>query len=387
LQFIESGNRMLPQPIINEPHAFTLSTEEKWKFYQENCNLLKEFNSDQHENSLEWYKKITRLLSILLIVTDPQEQFEIAPHILRLLELMIRKKIIHKVVMLLNRLEEDLLLEAVKIITLLATGPKIPHIPLESIFHPSKMTMKVLLVNDRTIGRLIKLLRTSNKKLKEQIIIALGTIAKYDKEPRDIILMSGSIEALIGCFVEPLDNSMIQKITWTLSIICGETLPKEAALKSGKIAVDVLTTVVKILPKTEDTETMANIFAILKHLLTLVEIRPDNINVWKQLVLRLTYQDSIVRKSSLAAVKNIITLNEIQTQFMLECGLVEQLNELLTSQSEEIRIETCSIISILGQKGHSWVIHYLILVCNRFRYSRYTFQTSLRGFIFTLGNH
>jgi hypothetical protein len=60
--------------------------------------------------------------------------------------------------LLLSKSKEDLLLEAVKIITLLAAGPRIPHIPSDSIFHPSKATMKVLLVNDRAIDNLIKLL-------------------------------------------------------------------------------------------------------------------------------------------------------------------------------------------------------------------------------------
>eukprot|EP00826_Nyctotherus_ovalis_P067028 TRINITY_DN9985_c0_g1_i10.p1 TRINITY_DN9985_c0_g1~~TRINITY_DN9985_c0_g1_i10.p1 ORF type:complete len:375 (-),score=83.76 TRINITY_DN9985_c0_g1_i10:938-2062(-) len=367
LQYVENRDKTLVSlyPATEIQHYpsqyFLLSAEEKWKFYQESCNILRDFNLiiaaiDSGEIFIEGYRKISRMLSILSLVTAPQERFEIAPYILRLFELVISTKLIHKVVSLLSLPDDAVLLEAARIITFLASGPRVPHIPFDSIFHPSKMTTKVLLINDRVIGKLINLLRIRSKEVREQVIVALGSIASYDKEPRDLILQLNGVEALIGLLAEPLEDSAIRKATWTLAVICGETLPKDAALKPEKIVIDILTVAVRIFTKTEDPETIANILTILKYLLVLVEIRVDNVNVWEQVVRMVTYPHSLVRCSALSAVKSIITLNEVQTQFMLESGLIAQLTELLTSQNRSVKTDACSILGLLCQKGHSWVI-------------------------------
>ena len=62
------------------------SSEEKLKYYQENCVLLNNFgsivsqiNQNVPEAVLDGCRKMVRLLNIMSVVTDPQERFDIAP--------------------------------------------------------------------------------------------------------------------------------------------------------------------------------------------------------------------------------------------------------------------------------------------------------------------
>ena len=100
---------------------------------------------------------------------------------------------------------------------------------------------------------------------------------------------------------------------------------------------------------------MINIFTILKHLLPLVEIRQDNANVWERLVQVLSYPDCLVKRASMNAIKNIISINDIQAQAIIEFGLIPQLTELLINQNQDVRIDACSILVSLGLKGYTWV--------------------------------
>ncbi len=86
-----------------------LSNEEKWKYYQENAELLNNFgiiaagvNAIEPDAILEGCRKLVRLLTILSVVSSPQERFEIASHILRLFDLMINSNVIQRVVALLG---------------------------------------------------------------------------------------------------------------------------------------------------------------------------------------------------------------------------------------------------------------------------------------------
>ena len=97
---------------------------------------------------------------------------------------------------------------------------------------------------------------------------------------------------------------------------------------------------------------------ILSYLLPLVEINTENMKVWERLVLLMAHPYLAVKRSVLNSTKNIVSTNDIQTQFMIECGLLNQLSELIVNQNQDVRIDACSVLTYLGKKGYSWVNFY-----------------------------
>ncbi len=343
--------------------GLTLSNEEKWKYYQENCEILNNFgtiaaaiNATEPGSILEGCRKLVRLLNILSVVNNPQERFEIASHLFRLFDLLINSNVIHRVVALLGAsTQPHIQWEATKIVTFFAPGPRVAHTPEDSIFHPTKMVTKALLINNGVIQKLLELIKSPCIEVKEQSVLALGFLARHDKEPRDLILMLGGIEILLGALAETRASTMIQKVTWTISILCGATLPRDAGLKPGKSVLEILGAIVKLLFESENAEIVGNVAGTLSYLLPLVEINADNMKVWERLVQLLGYPNHSVKRSTLSAIKNVVSANDIQAQFMVECGLIPQLSELLVNPNQDVRIDACSVLTFLGQKGYSWV--------------------------------
>ena len=90
-----------------------LSNEEMWKFYQENCEALNQFgaiaaaiNATDPPTILDGCRKLVRLLSILSVVSSPQDRFKISSHVLRLFDLLINSNVIYRVVALLGAAAE-----------------------------------------------------------------------------------------------------------------------------------------------------------------------------------------------------------------------------------------------------------------------------------------
>lgn len=99
------------------------------------------------------------------------------------------------------------------------------------------MATKILLINNGVIQKLLELVKSPCIEVKEQAVLALGFIARHDQEPRDFIVMLDGINILLSSMKETNVISMVLKLTWTLSIICGATMPGSSALKGEKLIV------------------------------------------------------------------------------------------------------------------------------------------------------
>lgn len=108
--------------------------------------------------------------------------------------------------------------------------------------------------------------------------------------------------------------------------------------------------------ETENADLLANIAGILRSLLPQINITGDNVGIWERLVLLLSHTSLTVKRSALHTIKNIITSNATQTQYMIECGLISKLSEVLINSNEDTRIDVCTVLALLGKQGYSWVI-------------------------------
>ena len=99
------------------------------------------------------------------------------------------------------------------------------------------MATKVLLINNGVVQKLVELVNSPCIEVKEQAILALGFLSRHDHEPRDVVLMLGGVDILLKSLMETTSDVIVQKITWTLSILCGATLPQNFTIKDSKTIV------------------------------------------------------------------------------------------------------------------------------------------------------
>jgi hypothetical protein len=138
-------------------------------------------------------------------------------------------------------------------------------------------------------------------------------MTRHDSEAKDVVVTLKAIDALLTTLNQTKSDLVIKKIIWTLSILCGATLPKDAILKTKEDIIKILSAVVTLLFTSNNPEVLTNVIAILKYLLPLLEIEEDNMNVWERLVQMLFFPNHIVKRSALSSVQNILELSDVQT--------------------------------------------------------------------------
>lgn len=137
---------------------------------------------------------------------------------------------------------------------------------------------------------------------------------RHDLEPRDLILALKGAEVLLALINETQTDSMIERVTWTLSILCGATHARTAAIKDLNIVVIILDSLAKLIFWKEEENILSNCITALSHLLPLVEMDKNNKKVWERLIQLLTHHSMTIKRAGILAISNIISLNDMQCQ-------------------------------------------------------------------------
>jgi hypothetical protein len=94
-----------------------------------------------------------------------------------------------------------------------------------------KMWHKSSLIEGGAVHNLIRLVLSPCVEVREQSIVCLGRLACHDAPVRDLMLDMGLYAALFNQINDGTSLSLLTKLTWTLSILCGHThhvpVPKE----------------------------------------------------------------------------------------------------------------------------------------------------------------
>lgn len=85
------------------------------------------------------------------------------------------------------------------------------------------MLFKVLVANEGALQTFLALLGSPVQEIKEQVVLAVGAFASNDPEPRDMILQSNLVPAILQQVSPLAPASMLRKVSWTLSVCCGVT--------------------------------------------------------------------------------------------------------------------------------------------------------------------
>ncbi|XP_047981071.1 importin subunit alpha-2-like [Salvia hispanica] len=197
----------------------------------------------------------------------------------------------------------------------------------------------------------VKLLGSPSDDVREQAVWALGNVAGDSPTCRDLVLGYGALGPLLAQLNEHAKLSMLRNATWTLSNFCrGKPQPK---FEQTSPALPIL----RQLIGSTDEEVLTDACWALSYL---SDGSNDKIQavidsgVCPRLVELLLHPSPSVLIPALRTVGNIVTGDDMQTQFIISNGALPSLLNLLNgSYKKSIKKEACWTISNItaGNKG------------------------------------
>jgi len=188
----------------------------------------------------------------------------------------------------------------------------------------------------------VHLLMSPNDDVREQAVWALGNIAGDSPPCRDLVLQSGAMQPLLQQLHQNSKLSMLRNATWTLSNFCrGKPQPEFTMVKPS------LPTLAQLI-FSPDEEVLTDACWALSYLSDGVNEKIQAVieaGVCRRLVELLLHHSPAVQTPALRTVGNIVTGDDLQTQFILNNNALPCLLALLASPKKGIRKEACWTIS------------------------------------------
>ncbi|KAK8960310.1 Importin subunit alpha-1 [Platanthera guangdongensis] len=189
----------------------------------------------------------------------------------------------------------------------------------------------------------VKLLGSPSDDVREQAVWALGNVAGDSPRCRDLVLGSGALMPLLAQLNDQAKLSMLRNATWTLSNFCrGKPQPN---FEQTKPALPAL----KHLIHSTDEEVLTDACWALSYLSDGTNDKIQSVieaEVVPRLVELLFHPSPSVLIPALRTVGNIVTGDDVQTQYVISHGALPFLLNLLTqSYKKSIKKEACWTIS------------------------------------------
>lgn len=207
---------------------------------------------------------------------------------------------------------------------------------------------------------LIELLLSSNADLREQSAWCLGNVAGDSAELRDLVLSHGAMEPLLQNIRNPASSSLLNNAVWTLSNFCRGK--PHVDLNMVRPAISVLSTIVDKNNMRKDT--IMDACWALSYLSDGPDVRiqailDDGDNIAHNLVKLLGNENPNAITPILRTLGNIVTGNDVQTQTVLDAGVLSRIGSLLVDPKKNIRKEACWLLSNIAA-GTQDQISYLM---------------------------
>eukprot|EP01084_Bolivina_argentea_P295624 509006_1 len=230
------------------------------------CVKMPDIVSELHQSvganditkATECVKSLADILSICNVFNSPQDRLNIAEFLATLFRRIRDSNVSKKII---GFLSEDqapqLQYQSCRFIVHYCQGPRIPNTPKQSTLHPDNMYHKVICINNGAVVALETLFESKQEELRNKAIEAVGKIGSHDGKVRKYIIDSGIMGKLLGLIQPNMSITTLRYVTWTLSIILGNTHTKESVKnfdskllqttlgKLGKLLFEIVNTIRK----------------------------------------------------------------------------------------------------------------------------------------------
>lgn len=189
----------------------------------------------------------------------------------------------------------------------------------------------------------VKILGSPSDDVREQAVWALGNIAGDSPKCRDLVLGHGALVSLLSQLNENAKLSMLRNATWTLSNFCrGKPQPPFEQVRPALPALQHLV-------YSNDEEVLTDACWALSYLSDGTNDKIQAVieaGVCQRLVELLLHPSPSVLIPALRTVGNIVTGDDVQTQYIADHGVLPCLLSLLTHHHKKsIKKEACWTIS------------------------------------------
>ncbi|KAH0465712.1 hypothetical protein IEQ34_005815 [Dendrobium chrysotoxum] len=189
----------------------------------------------------------------------------------------------------------------------------------------------------------VKLLVSPSDDVREQAVWALGNVAGDSPKCRDLVLANGALMPLLAQLNGNAKLSMLRNATWTLSNFCrGKPQPN---FEQTKPALPAL----KLLIHSTDEEVLTDACWALSYLSDGTNDKIQAVieaEVVPRLVELLLHPSPSLLIPALRTIGNIVTGDDVQTQYVINNGALQFLSNLLTQNfKKSVKKEACWTIS------------------------------------------
>eukprot|EP00798_Chlamydomonas_sp_ICE-L_P031487 gene31487-6673_t len=200
-----------------------------------------------------------------------------------------------------------------------------------------------VVIEENAVPIFVQLLASPADDVREQAVWALGNIAGDSPKCRDFVLNFNALAPLLEQLQDSSKISMLRNATWTLSNFCrGKPSPPFTLTHTA------LPTLARLIHNM-DEEVLTDSCWALSYLSDGDNDRIDRViesGVCRRLVELLLHPSPAVLVPALRTVGNIVTGNDMQTQAIINCGVLPcLLNLLMTHHKKSIKKEACWTIS------------------------------------------
>uniref|UniRef100_A0A0D6R6I4 Importin subunit alpha n=1 Tax=Araucaria cunninghamii TaxID=56994 RepID=A0A0D6R6I4_ARACU len=200
-----------------------------------------------------------------------------------------------------------------------------------------------VVIDQGAVPHFVQLLSSPSDDVREQAVWALGNVAGDNPKFRDLVLKHGALSPLLAQLNENAKLSMLRNATWTLSNFCRGK--PQAPFEQTKPALPALERLLHL----NDEEVLTDACWALSYLSDGTNDKIQAVieaGVCRRLVELLLHPSPPVLIPALRTVGNIVTGDDVQTQFMISNNVLHCLLPLLTNNHKKsIRKEACWTIS------------------------------------------
>lgn len=294
-------------------------------------------------------EEVANILYVCEVFQTAEERYEIADFLITIFQRIQEASIIPRIVKFLSVDKmSKLQYEAARVLTYFGPGPRIAHTPPDSVLHPSKMMHKTALIESGAVHQLVRLLGSPAVEVREQATLCIGKLVSHDWQVRDFLLSMGVFDILLSKINDATPPSLLNKVTWAVSIFCGHTHSPDHPPPYDKVA-PALPKLAYLFQK-NDEAILANVCTALSFLLPGIVLDDS---LCSRLVQLLGFNSLKVQRIVLQTILDMVSFNADAPKVLLKNHLLPTLRELLRRVSDGVvRLDAVDLISIIAaEKG------------------------------------